>query len=189
MTGAASVGSRERLRLFVGLRLPDEPLDRLVAWQREQLPEHPGVRIVPRENLHVTLAFLGSRPVADVEPVSRALREAAAGAGPLLLEPSRYRETRSAGMIVLEDLSARSGRFAEAVWERLERLAVYERERRDWLAHVTVLRFRQRPRLAPPLPDLGRLSPSEVALYHSVLQPSGARYEILESVALGGSSP
>jgi hypothetical protein len=25
-----------------------------------------------------------------------------------------------------------------------------------------------------------------VALYHSVLRPSGAQYEILESVALGG---
>jgi 2'-5' RNA ligase len=189
MTGAASVVSRERLRLFVGLPLPDEPLDRLVAWQGDHLPERPGVRVVPRENLHITLAFLGARPVADVEPVSAALRDAAAGAGPLVLTPSRYRETRSVGMIVLEDDNARGGLFAEAVWERLERLAVYERERRDWLAHVTVLRFRERPRLAPPVPDLGPVSPSEVALYHSVLQRSGARYEILESVVLGGSTP
>ena len=189
MTAPASVGSRDRLRLFVGLRLPDEPLDRLVAWQREQLPEGPGIRIVPRENLHVTLAFLGTRPAADIEPVSAALRDAAAGAGPLVLTPSRYRETRSVGMIVLEDADARGGLFAEAVWERLERLAVYERERRDWLAHVTVLRFRRPPRLARPLPDLGPVSPSEVALYHSVLQRSGARYEILESVALGGFTP
>lgn len=189
MTGAASVGSHERLRLFVGLRLPDEPLDRLVAWQREHLPERSGVRVVPRENLHVTLAFLGTRPAADVEPVSAALREAASGAGPVVLRPSRYRETRSVGMIVLEDSNARGGLLAEAVWERLERLAVYEREHRGWLAHVTVLRFRQRPRHAPPMPDLGAVSPSEVALYHSVLQPAGARYEILESVALGGSTP
>jgi 2'-5' RNA ligase len=189
MTNAASVGSRERLRLFVGLPLPAEPLDRLAAWQHDQLPERPGVRVVPRENLHVTLAFLGARPVADVEPVSAALRDAAADAGPLVLTPSRYRETRSVGMIVLEDDDARGGLFAEAVWERLERLAVYEREHRDWLAHVTVLRFRQRPRLTPPLPELGRVSPSEVALYHSVLQRSGARYEILESVVLGGSTP
>lgn len=188
MTGAASVGSRERLRLFVGLRLPDEPLDRLVAWQREQLPERPGVRIVPRENLHVTLAFLGGRPTADVEPVSAALRAVAPDAGSLVLTPGRYRETRSVGMIVFGDEEGRGRRLAEAVWERLERLAIYEREGRDWLAHVTVLRFRQRPRLAPPLPDLGPVSPSEVALYHSVLQPSGARYEILESVALGGST-
>ncbi|MGH3052422.1 MAG: RNA 2',3'-cyclic phosphodiesterase [Gaiellaceae bacterium] len=189
VTGPASVGGRDRLRLFVGLRLPDEPLERLLAWQREHLPESPSVRIVPRGNLHVTLAFLGSCPATDVESIGAALRESAADAGPLLLNPSRYRETRSVGMIVFDDEEGRGARLAEAIWERLERLGVYERERREWLAHVTVVRFRQRPRLVPPPPDLGPLSPSEVALYHSVLQPSGARYEILESVALGGSTP
>jgi hypothetical protein len=29
-------------------------------------------------------------------------------------------------------------------------------------------------------------SPSEAALYHSVLRPDGAQYEVLEAVALGG---
>ena len=66
------------------------------------------------------------------------------------------------------------------------RLGVYERERKRWLPHVTVLRFRRPPRLTPPLPDLGRVSPSEVALYHSVLRPTGAQYEILESFHLLG---
>jgi hypothetical protein len=49
-----------------------------------------------------------------------------------------------------------------------------------------VARFRERPRLTPAVPDLGSFSPSEVALYHSVLRPAGAQYEILVSVALGG---
>src|SRR5215211_4532760 len=58
--------------------------------------------------------------------------------------------------------------------------------RRAWLPHVTVLRFRERPRLRPELPDLGEVSPSEAAVYSSVLRPTGAQYEILESVPLGG---
>jgi hypothetical protein len=49
-----------------------------------------------------------------------------------------------------------------------------------------VARFRAQPRLAPAVPDLGAISPSELALYHSVLRPTGAQYAILESVALGG---
>ena len=60
------------------------------------------------------------------------------------------------------------------------------RERRAWLPHVTVLRFRRLPRLRPAPPELGRVSPSEVALYTSVLRPTGAQYEIRESVPLGG---
>ena len=55
----ASVEGDEQLRLFCALRLPGEVVETLVRWQHEQLS---GGRIVPRENLHVTLAFLGSRP-------------------------------------------------------------------------------------------------------------------------------
>ena len=63
---------------------------------------------------------------------------------------------------------------------------MYRREQRPWLPHVTVLRFHDRPRLDPPLPDLGAVGPSEAAVYHSVLRPTGAQYEALEAVALGG---
>ena len=87
-------------------------------------------------------------------------------------------------MVVLDDEDSRATRIADAVGEGLERLGVYERERRRWLPHVTVLRFRRAPRARPPVPDLGEVSPSEVALYHSVLRPTGAQYEIVEATAL-----
>ena len=177
----------ERLRLFVALALPADARDRLVRWQQETLADVPGVRIVPPENLHLTLAFLGGRPAAEVEPIVGVLREASGGVEPPSLTPVRYRETRSVGMIVFDDAAGRASLLAARVVDGLERLGVYERERRPWLPHLTVLRFRRPPRLsvAPP-DDLGAISPSEVALYHSVLRPSGAQYGILESVALGG---
>ena len=176
----------ERLRLFVALVLPDDALGALAAWQERALGEGDGVRVVPPSNLHVTVAFLGSRPASDVEPVLALLDEAARKAVPPLLEPTGYRETRSVGMIVLGDEGGRATALAGRVGKGLERLGVYERERRPWLPHVTVVRFRSRPRLSPPLPDLGEVRPSEMALFRSVLRPSGAQYEILESVALGG---
>ena len=187
MSFAGSVGGRDRPRLFAGLRLPEDTCSRLVAWQQSELAEARGARLVPRENLHITLAFLGARPAGEIPSIAEALRAAAAEAEAPLLAPVRYRETRSVGMIVLEDDGRRATRFAEDVHRRLEELGVYERERRPWLPHLTVLRFHAtRPRLSPPLPDLGRISPSEAALYHSVLRPAGAQYEILESCALGG---
>ncbi|MFN2469269.1 MAG: RNA 2',3'-cyclic phosphodiesterase [Gaiellaceae bacterium] len=175
----------ERKRIFCGLRLPDRVLDELVTWQRRHLS---GGRIVPREHLHVTLAFLGSTPAARIPAVVRALREAAAAAGPIELEVTgrAVRETRSVCMLVLRDVRGTVGPLAEDLFGRLEALGVYERERRPWLAHVTVLRFRRRPRLDVPAPALGRFSPSEAAVYHSVLRSGGAQYEIIESVALGG---
>ena len=186
MTSPASVGEREqRIRLFCALRLPDDWLDGLVAWQ--QRLDLRGARRVGRDNLHVTLAFLGHRPRSDVDGVVAALREAAADTAPPVLRVARYRETRSVGMLVCDDEEGRAAALADGLHGRLERLGVFEREARTWLPHVTVLRFRERPRLDPPLPELGPVSPSEAAAYLSVLRPTGAQYAVLESVALGRS--
>jgi 2'-5' RNA ligase len=173
----------ERLRLFLALRLPQQVLDEVESWQRQQLA---GVKVVPREHLHVTLAFLGHRSASDLQSVVGALREAAAGAGSITLSPVRYRETRSVGMLVLSDEGGCAARLAGDVQERLQQAGVYRREGRPWLPHLTVARFRQRPRLLPDPPSTGTFVPSDAAAYLSRLHPDGARYEVLESVALGG---
>ncbi len=184
MSSPASVGGRERPRLFLAFQLPRDVVERLAEWQRRELT---GGRIVPPENLHVTLAFLGARPAEELDAIASALRDAVAGADEQpVLTPERYRETRSVGMVACSDEQGRATRTADDVFDRLEQLGVYERERRRWLPHVTVLRFRERPRLDPPLPDLGPIRLSEAAVYISELRPSGAQYDVLESVALGG---
>jgi len=184
MTSPASVGGDDRLRLFLALRLPEPVLDVLVRWQGERLG---GVRVVPREALHVTVAFLGSRPAGELAGIVRELREAAAAAREdLRLTASRYRETRSVAMLVLDDEAGRAAAFADDVHARLERLGVYRREARPWLPHVTVARFRQPPGLRLEPPAMGTFVPSDAAAYLSRLRPSGAQYEVLESVALGG---
>jgi RNA 2',3'-cyclic 3'-phosphodiesterase len=183
VTLPASVEGRERARLFCALRLSEPTLDSLCDWQEEHIR---GDRPVVRDNLHITLAFLGHRPVEELDSILAALREAAARADPIRLVPERYRETRSVGMLALKDLSGAATRLAEDLFGRLERLGVYEREQRGWLPHVTVLRFRGRPRLTPPLPEFGEFSPSDAAVYHSVLRSTGAQYVVVESFALGG---
>jgi 2'-5' RNA ligase len=183
MTPAASVSGDERLRLFLALRLPDDVLDEVEGWQREQLSS---VRTVRREHLHVTLAFLGHRPAAELQGIVDVLREAAAAAGEIRLSAVRYRETRSVGMLVLEDERERATRLAGDLHERLARLGVYHPEERPWLPHITVARWRNRPRLRPEPPAVRTFVPSDAAAYLSRLHPRGARYEVLESVALGG---
>jgi len=178
----ASVAGRERVRLFCALRLPDEVLDRIANWGRAELAE----RIVERRNLHVTLAFLGHRPVEELDGIVAAMRAAATAAHPIAFEPVRYRESRSVGMLVLTDEAGAAASLAAEVAERLATLGVYEPEARPWLPHLTVVRFRRRPHLDPPLPPLGRFSPSDAAVYHSVLRSAGAQYEVVESFALGG---
>ena len=185
MSAPASVGGSDTPRLFCALTLPGDVLDRLVAWQA-RLPQG-GYRLVPRENLHLTLAFLGARPAREVEPIRDELRAAAGGARPIELRERWYRETSSVGMLVFDDVDDAAGELARAVQARLHRLGVYEPERRPWLPHLTVVRFRERPRLSPPLPGLGPVVPSGAAVYHSVLRRTGAEYVVLRAVELCGA--
>ncbi|HEY6016831.1 MAG TPA: 2'-5' RNA ligase family protein [Gaiellaceae bacterium] len=173
----------ERVRLFCALRLPDDVLDAVVAWQHRVLTDG---RIVPRGNLHLTAAFLGHRPAGELPAVADALRAAAASARPMRLAVERYRETRSVGMLVCSDEGGAAAAFADELQARLAAAGVYEPEGRRWLPHLTVLRFRERPRLRPPLPELPPFAPSDAAAYLSRLRPGGAQYEVLESAPLGG---
>jgi 2'-5' RNA ligase len=169
------------LRLFCGLRLPDPAADAIVAWQ-PALRERG--RLVRPADLHFTLAFLGRRPRAFLDEVVDALRRRCAETPPAVFELERYRETRSVGMLVF---SRDTG--AERLALDLQRDLLGAVERESWLPHVTVCRFRTKPRLvSPPLPSLGRVVTSEAAAFLSVLRPSGAEYVVLESVALGGEN-
>jgi RNA 2',3'-cyclic 3'-phosphodiesterase len=179
------VDGDERLRLFCALRLPAETVERLAAWQAG-LGAPAGGRIIPPQNLHVTLAFLGSTPRSRVDDVGGALRAAAETAEPPVLAAVRYRETQSVGMVVLDDEDDRATGLARELAGRLERLGVYRPEQRPWLPHVTVMRFRERPRLDPDVPELGRFVLSEATVSMSVLRPTGAQYADIQSVALGG---
>ena len=62
------------LRLFVALELPAPAVEAVVAWRPA---DDPALRLVGRESLHVTLAFLGAREEADVPVIAEALADGA----------------------------------------------------------------------------------------------------------------
>jgi 2'-5' RNA ligase len=185
------------LRLFLALLVPGRAAEALEQWRESELlarvPDRVREVVRPVEGLHVTLAFLGSRPRTELPAIVEALHGAAAESHPFELVPKRYRETRSVGMVVLDDPSGEASALAERLHGRLETLGVYEREARPWLPHATVVRFSsrrrdrgsKRPRLDVPPPDPRAFVPSGAAAFVSRLHPSGARYEILETAEFG----
>jgi 2'-5' RNA ligase len=182
---AGSVGGDGRLRLFCALQLAADTVECIAAWQRVNLPDT--VRVVPPENLHVTLAFLGRRPAAEVPRIAAELHAAAAQARVPSFAVARYRETPGVGMLVLREAEDMNGAaFAAELQERLERLGVYRREGRPWLPHVTVFRTRKRAGLRLDPPNTCSIHVVRSALYRSSPGPGGARYDALDTAALGG---
>lgn len=186
MSVAASVDGDDRLRLFFALPLPVRDAEALAAWAAGALRGAHHVRVLPAEQLHITLAFLGSRAATELPALRSALHIVAKEARRPVLTPCRYRETQRVAMVAFDDDGGRARALQERLSRELVALGGYRAERRSWLPHVTVARFRLRPGLRASPPALGAISPSEVALYHSVLRPGGAQYQIVEAAALGG---
>jgi 2'-5' RNA ligase len=90
-------------------------------------------------------------------------------------------------MLVLEEDGMSGAVFAAELQERLERLGVYRREHRPWLPHVTVFRTRKRAGLRLEPPNTCSIHVVRSALYRSSPGPGGARYDALDTAALGGT--
>jgi 2'-5' RNA ligase len=184
-------------RLFVALDLPAQTRAALVEWQARALRGRDDLRAVAPDALHVTLAFLGHRPVSDIEPITATVERAVETLAPARLAAVEARAVprRRPRLFALDlaDPDARAGAIQAAVSEALARGSFYEPERRSFWPHVTVARV---PRAAPvgrtdrrtapltiaPPPD--EFSAREVVLYRSHLGRGPARYEALARFTL-----
>ncbi len=196
--------ARERLkspraRLFVALDLPEAVKAGIEEWGANALAD-PALRPVPRQSLHVTLAFLGWRALKEVDRIAATVRESV-GPAPLveLRDPEPRPPRGRPRLFALPALSPGAELLQAALQERLVEGGFYEPERRPYWPHVTVARVRPETRgskrpalvLAPP----GRLPPGmseaflgvRMTLYRSELQPTGARYVPLAQVKLPGA--
>jgi 2'-5' RNA ligase len=187
--------------LFVAVDPPEEVRRRLAGWARGALRgASPGARegasprVLDPELLHVTLCFLGARPVEEIELLARQLCACGGPAGglsvgaPLWLPPRRPR----ALAVELHDEGGRLGRLQADVARALEEVGDDTGGRagasRRFRPHVTVARMGSgaapRERALPPTPALSFV-PSELVLYRSWLSPEGASYEAVGSHPIG----
>jgi 2'-5' RNA ligase len=173
------------MRLFVALELPATVRAALAAWAAGAAPA--GMRRVPEDNLHVTLAFLGSRAPADADAVAGLLGGIVRPVGPLRVEGPLWLPPRRPGVLAV---ALRAGAaLAELHADLVSALADavgFEPERRTLRPHVTVARARRGPSpraagLDPPPPALS-FEPEALVLYRSHTGAGGARYEPLVRV-------
>ena len=193
--------ARERLkspraRLFVALDLPEATRDEIDAWGERELSD-PALRPVPRDSLHVTLAFLGYLPERDIERLGEIVVGLGTPAPPLrlgdpLAKPSPARPRLFALPVDSPDTVVLQSRLEE----RLVAERLYKPEKRPFWPHVTVARVKpegrgsKRPRPVERRPGglpTKLLSPVlgvRLTLYRSELQPRGAHYTPLAQVEL-----
>jgi len=153
------------------------------------MPLVAGLRAVAPEALHVTLAFLGWRPLADAEAAGDVLAARAAPVGVLgwggaLWLPRRRPRVLA---VALEDPAGALGRVQAAVEAGLAEALAHAPESRPFLPHVTVARVPRGARAGgdPPAgPPARRFAVGSLTLYRSHPVAGGARYEPLRRVTV-----
>jgi RNA 2',3'-cyclic 3'-phosphodiesterase len=188
-------------RLFVAVDPPPYVSGELLAWARgvagaARRPDSRdrsrwAPRLLDAESLHLTLCFLGSRPVGEIDALVQALLSApqqpcelSLGA-PVWLPPRRPR----ALAVEIHDPVRRLERLHEHVGEAMRLVSGWAPERRRFRPHITLARMRagagEPPAAAilPAVPQM-RFTARAVVLYRSWLAPEGASYEALATVRL-----
>ena len=179
-------------RLFVALQLP-EPLAQAVRELQFGLRD---ARWLTEDGLHLTLAFIGDVNGSAQHRIETALGSVTAPALQMELHGLGCFPPRGAPRVLWTGASPKDGlvSLAQAVRRALGRAGLTP-ERRRFMPHVTIARFRHPPRGAELARYLGarslfRSARADVASFHlfsSMLRSSGARYTIETTFALAGA--
>jgi 2'-5' RNA ligase len=192
-------------RLFVAMDPPENVSEALAAWARSALRggERPTtgkatVRILDPDLLHVTLCFIGERPVGEIDAIGARLAACTGPAGELSLGAPVWLPPRRPRALAVE-LHDDGGRLASLQATVVVAVAGTDdpmggdrdagpTRRRRFRPHITVARMAHgvvpRERMLPPTPSLSFV-PGELVLYRSWLSPDGASYEALASHPIG----
>jgi len=194
----------ENLRLFVAVTVPEGVKDAVMKAQdalRRVTPEG-HVRWSRRDQLHLTLRFLGNVEAEQVGALTEALQRCSQGFPPLHLRAEAIgffpdaRRPRVA-WVGVEDAPGQLRRLQSAVQAATAPFTT-EKPEEHFAGHVTLGRFKglQRPdadalvaaaKQAAQRP-FGQWVATEIEIIQSELSPKGAQYTTLAELGLTGSA-
>jgi 2'-5' RNA ligase len=180
-------------RLFVAFAVNEAALDEVDRAIEPWRGRFPGARWVPRENMHVTLKFLG-RTLPSLETwVRQQVGSVAARHGPVATRLTGLGSFPSAARarvlwMGIEDAEEAFARLAGALDAALE--ASFVPETRAFSAHLTVARSDPPLKLdggstRTPVEPVG-FRVEEIVLFRSHLRRPAPRYEPIATFALAG---
>jgi 2'-5' RNA ligase len=185
------------MRAFLAIELPESVRTAVAAYQRQLVDSRADVKWVERDNLHITVRFLGEIDQAtqrDVEALVRRVTVQAAPSDIVLSEIGAFPSMRAPRVIWIGAGSGHESlaRVAQQIETGLEGLG-FPPERRGFVVHATLGRVRS----ARGLTDLVRrlnerswepraMRVEMVTLFQSQLSGAGSIYTPLARFPLGG---
>ncbi|MCA9048232.1 MAG: RNA 2',3'-cyclic phosphodiesterase [Planctomycetaceae bacterium] len=195
-------------RTFIAVPIPDfdhsglrKPLRKVLNDLELLNPsgpsEHRSLRVTPFAQLHITLKFLGDTPVEMFSRIESAIQQTADAAEPFECRfpglgtfPNADRPTVVWSRIEPE---ARFRQAAQALDQALQ--PEFQPEKRPYQPHLTLARIKGRAPASLGVflrehaeAALGTLAVDQIVLVRSILETTGAKYEILKTFPLHRST-
>jgi RNA 2',3'-cyclic 3'-phosphodiesterase len=181
----------QTLRLFVAAYPPESAARAMLrALAKLDPPPDPRHRVVPLEQVHLTVQFIGPAQERELPEISESIERSASGVAPFVLMPLRLATfpRRPPPRLIAMETDGPAG-LLELQRRLAQRLARKPRPKTGdrFRPHFTLCRFTGSARPAP-LDEPVLLEPfriGEVLLMRSELLPAGARHVEVARVELG----
>ncbi len=192
-------------RIFIAINFPAEIKSGLIQISKSLdnfcylLKDYADIRLIPVQNWHITVAFLGYQPESQLLKIKEAIESAIKEIKPLeiklekfLLAPPDKNIPKMLWMSESKDSSIFVNSIKQALKGEFFKMGInYKDDYRRFNCHVTVARFKSvyRQNYFPIKESLANLppisinfKPATLDLMESRLKKSGAEYDILYKV-------
>ena len=168
--------TEETKRLFVACDLPHAAAVAIGRWQEAELEPHDELRVA--SSVHLTLCFLGDMVVDRVPQVVEALSTVPFSRFELDVADPLFLPVRGAKRVVALELVDHRGALVALQADVARALAeggLYKPEKRPFLPHLTVARFRHHGQpFSLQNVNVSRFGVEQIVLYSSLLERAGA---------------
>ena len=184
------------IRAFIAVDLDDPVIEKVCNVVEILKPRITEIRWLRKENLHLTLKFLGNIAESQVEPITAALRHPLGLFSPCTISAK--------GLGVFPDFRRPKILWVGLTGDQLVQLAAeiesalmpigFTPENRAFTPHLTIGRWREGSRPVKNLRqeidslndfEFGACAVRQIVLFQSVLKPEGASYSELRTIQLG----
>ncbi|MBI4041185.1 MAG: RNA 2',3'-cyclic phosphodiesterase [Deltaproteobacteria bacterium] len=181
---------KAKARLFLSIPLNDLILTSLENYQKKYIK--PGLRWLPKENLHITVYFLGNIEISKIEAVVASLRQVFMRGSPFMLLATDIIFAPPKRPRMIWATFAPNPHYETLVKEvacAVSSFVNLKHEQRQPVAHVTLARFKnpilsKKLKLDPWSQEALELSVESLELMASKLLKEGPRYSVIERFSL-----
>jgi 2'-5' RNA ligase len=181
-------------RIFIAVEISQEIRKIIYEQSRKAFSKHGHIKIIPPENIHITLKFLGNTQDEDIGKIIDGINYAVSGYnsfdysldGNIGAFPNPGRA--KIAFIGIKKGSKKFLSLYESIEDKLYSLGI-EKEKRSFHPHITIARIKKPTDIGSTEwdpADMRGYDPeaSSVAVFESILGRHGARYIIIERFVL-----